>query len=97
MLLHLPMKMIAEHKNNLSNLSVAAHHYANSQLDVNNIKQQIFDLEQQLENLIGNHKKQYKCDNAIIKPIVHPNIESLKTIFKSYSGYREFKDSDYNY
>jgi hypothetical protein len=88
---------IVDHKNNVSNLSVAAHHYANSQLNVNNIKQQIFDLEQQLENLIGNHKKQYKLDNAITEPIVHPNIESLKTIFKSYSGYGEFKNSDYNY
>ncbi len=86
---------IVDHKNNVSNLSVAAHHYANSQLDVNNIKQQIFDLEQQLENLIGNHKKQYKRDNAIITPIVHSNIESLKTIFKSYSGYGEFKNYDY--
>lgn len=83
---------IIDYKEAVAQCNTKAKDYSNSQPDVNELKNQIFELNLKLEKLTTQHREKYILDNPVASPTLDSRLEDLKKVFKSYSGYGLFKN-----
>jgi len=83
---------VIDYKEAVKQCNTKAKYYSNSQLDINELKNQIFELNLKLEKLTTQHREKYILDNPVASPTLDSRLEDLKKVFKSYSGYGLFKN-----
>lgn len=83
---------VIDYKEAVAQCNTKAKDYSDSQPDVNELKNQIFELNLKLEKLTTQHREKYILDNPVAPPTLDSRLEDLKKVFKSYSGYGLFKN-----
>lgn len=87
---------VIDHKEAVKMLNIKAEHYSNAQSDVIEIEKQIFELSCVLQKLRNEHEQKYIIDNPVKVPIIDSKLEDLKKIFKSYRGYGQYRNYDFD-
>lgn len=83
---------VINHKEAVKRRNAEAEYHSNSQSDVIELENQIFELKLKLGKLTTQHREKYILDNPVAPPTLDSRLEDLKKVFKSYSGYGLFKN-----
>jgi len=83
---------VINHKEAVKRRNAEAEYRSNSQSDVTELENQIFELKLKLGKLTTQHREKYILDNPVASPTIDSRLEDLKKVFKSYSGYGLFKN-----